>query len=272
MYAAVDIGGTKTLIAVFDAKGNLLKKFKFPTPRDYGEFITAFKDALATFPLDGLKMAAVAVPGVIDRKHGIGMTMGNLPWANVPVQHDFQKLLGVPVAVENDAKLAGLSEALLLKDKYSKVLYVTISTGIGIGLTVDGVINEAIGDTGGHDMYLEYNGREITWEALASGKSIVTEFGMRASEINDPDIWIEISKRIAAGLIELIALTQPEVVVFGGGVGAHFEKFKDFLEAELRSYGKLMVPLPVLTEAKNAEEAVVYGCYHLAKSAHAKTA
>lgn len=272
MYLAIDIGGTKTLMAAFDTKGALLNKFKFPTPKDYNEFLVAFKEALTTFPHEYLKAAAVAVPGVVDRKNGIGLTMGNLPWKNIPIQHDFQKLLGVPVAVENDAKLAGLYEAILLKEKYSKVLYITISTGIGIGLTVDGVIDVAIGDTGGHDMYLEYNGREITWEALASGKTIVSEFGLRASDITDPDIWIEISRRIAAGLIELIALTQPEVVVFGGGVGAHFEKFKDFLTAELRNYNKLMVPLPVLTGAVNAEEAVVYGCYHLTKNTHAKAA
>src|SRR5688572_13125520 len=136
MYAAVDIGGTKTLIAAFDAHGKLLDKLKFPTPQDYSAFLTAFAAALEQFPHHDFKAACVAVPGRVDRAKGIGLSMGNLPWQDVPVRDDMARLLGCPVNIENDSKAAALSEALLLESEFRKVLYITISTGIGVGFVV----------------------------------------------------------------------------------------------------------------------------------------
>src|SRR5690606_30755257 len=130
-------------------------------------------------------------------------------WKNEHIARDIERIVGAPVDIENDAKLAGLAEARLAGEKYKKVLYVTISTGIGIALINDGLIDDAIGDAGGHDMYVEFGGKRITWEKLASGKSIYKQYGKRASEIDDPAIWKLISKKIAVGLIDLIALLQP---------------------------------------------------------------
>ena len=103
--------------------------------------------------------AAVAIPGHVDRDRGIGIRFGNLPWENVPVGHDIEKIFDAPVLVENDAKLGGLSEALLLKGKFKKVLYLTISTGIGIGLIIDGQIDTDISDGGGRSILLEHRGK-----------------------------------------------------------------------------------------------------------------
>src|SRR5690606_13035254 len=103
-------------------------------------------------------------PGKINRKHGIVESFGNLDWTNVPMQADLEKILRTPVTLENDSNLGGLSEALLLKDKYRKSLYVTVSTGIGAGFVVDGKIEPNFADMEVGHMLLEYNGRLRSWE------------------------------------------------------------------------------------------------------------
>ena len=66
--------------------------------------------------------------------------MGNLPWQDVPIAKDVESIIHCPTMIENDAKLAGLSEAMLVKD-YRRVLYVTIGTGIGTAIIIDQMIH-----------------------------------------------------------------------------------------------------------------------------------
>ncbi|MDZ7785804.1 MAG: ROK family protein [Candidatus Saccharibacteria bacterium] len=70
---------------------------------------------------------------------------------------------------------------------------------------------------------------------------------------------------IAIGLIDVIATLTPEVIIFGGGVGAHFDKYQDRLMEELKIYENPLLTLPKIIQATRPEEAVVYGCYELAK-------
>ena len=121
-------------------------------------------------------------------------------------------------------------------------------------------------------MLLEHHGKLEPWEDFASGKAIVRHFGKRASEISDEETWHIIAHNIALGLIDLIALMQPDVIVLGGGVSAYYNKFKDFLAADLRSYENPLFKIPVIEEAVRPELAVVYGCYDLAKSVYGKVA
>lgn len=154
MYASVDVGGTKTLIAVFTKAGKKVEQIKFPTPKLYEDFVIEMANTVGNLTTKEFGAAALAIPGTVDREEAIGVSFGNLPWKNVPIGRDLEKILHAPVVMENDAKLAGLSEALLLKDTYEKVLYITISTGIGIALVVDGKIDVHIGDGGGKSMIL----------------------------------------------------------------------------------------------------------------------
>src|SRR3546814_7239813 len=104
------------------------------------------------FPYTTLfRSAGIAVPGKVSREYGIGEDFGNLPWHDVPVQGDLERMVKVPVVLENDANAAALSEALLLKKEFSVVLYATIGTGIGKGIIVDQMIDPAFEDSeGGH--------------------------------------------------------------------------------------------------------------------------
>lgn len=272
MYLAVDIGATKVLLAVFTKGGVLKDQLKFPTPKKYSDLVKEFATQLPLLGDYDYAKAIVAVPARLDRERGIGIAFGNRPWLNVPIEDDFRKTLHCPVIIENDAKLAALSEADLVKKDFSKVLYVTVSTGIGSGLIVNGVIDHALQDGESGQMWFDYQGKPTQWEDFASGHAIVARYGKLASEITDPKIWKVIAHNIATGLIQLIAVIQPEVIILGGGVGTHFEKFKKPLLAELDKYSLPITPIPPIIRAKNPEEAVIYGCYLLGKGRDASAA
>ncbi len=270
MFAAVDIGGTKTLVAVFDKKGKIFEQQKFPTPVLYDDFRIEMAKVVANLSTKDFKRAVVAAPGLIDRKHGVAMAFGNLTWGPAPIQADTEAVFKCPVLVENDARLAALSEAILIRKKFRKVLYVTVSTGIGGGLIIDGRIDRDFEDIEVGQLLLEHQGQLITWEDFGSGRAFQTKFGKRVSDIDDNDnaAWYWIARNIAIGLIDLIATLTPEVIVMGGGVGAHLEKFKDRLDEELRIYENPLINKPPILKAQRAEEAVIYGCYEYAKQHH----
>lgn len=271
MYAGIDIGGTKTLVAVFDADGTILTKAKFPTPPIYEDFVTELTSTIQSFQQTDFVGAALAMPvTVFDREHGIGVAFSNLPWRMVPIQRDIEKLLQCPLTVDNDAKLGGLYEALQLQEDYHKVLYLTISTGIGFSFVVDGIIDKNAGDSGGGAMMFDHNGKNTAWEQFASGSAIVRKYGKRAMDIeaNDTNTWSEIARGISVGLVQLIAIFQPEVIVIGGSVGTYFERYGEILSSILDNYKLPLVAIPPLVGAINAEEAVVYGCYELAKKVY----
>jgi predicted NBD/HSP70 family sugar kinase len=265
MYLGVDIGGTKTLAAVLDEHGVIQQKTKFPTNHDYPTFLKELRKVVADFDVKDFQAAGFGMPVTnFDRKRGIGIDFGNLPWQLVPAQDDFEKIAGCPVALENDAKLAGLSEAMLLK-KYSKVLYVTVSTGIGTALIVDRRIDPYVGDGGGAMLMFTHHGKLQPWEHFASGKAIVERFGKRAEDIHDTATWQAIVHDLSRGFLELIAVMDPDVIVIGGSVGTFFDRYKDLLNAELKKYETPLMPIPPIVQAQRPEEAVVFGCYDYAK-------
>ncbi|HET8708990.1 MAG TPA: ROK family protein [Candidatus Saccharimonadales bacterium] len=265
MYVGVDIGGSKTLIAVLDDNGVIVERQKFPTPSSYDELLIEADKVIANLKHKDYRAAGIAAPGIIDRREGIGLNFGNLPWSDVPVQSDFEKILACPVVVENDANLAALSESMLLPE-YEKVLYITISTGIGTGLAVNRTIDSAYADAEGGQIPLEYKGKLTIWEDFASGRAIVDRFGKKAVDLDDATAWRRLAHDWARGFIELIAIMQPDIIVIGGSVGAHFEKYGDFLKAELDKFQNPMTPIPPIQQAGRPEDAVIYGCYDLAKA------
>jgi predicted NBD/HSP70 family sugar kinase len=114
-------------------------------------------------------------------------------------------------------------------------------------------------------MIFEHQDQTKQWEDFASGRALKARYGKQASEITDPAIWQEYTKLLVAGLEDLLAIIKPDAVIFGGGVGAHFENFKGFLEDELNKINNPLVPVPPLLKAQRPEEAVIYGCYEFIK-------
>jgi len=269
MYLGIDIGGTKTLIAALTNEGVIRESRKFPTPKSYPDFLKELAINVADLSTNEFIATGVAAPGVINRDKGIADSFGNLPWKEVPLERDVKRITHNPVVVENDANLAGLSEALLLKH-YPCVVYVTISTGIGTGIIRNQLIDPAFADSEGGHMLLEHKGKLCSWESFASGKAIVERFGKRASEISDERIWRIIAQDIAIGLYNLIALIEPDAIVLGGGVITYYDRLEKPLLRELHAYETPLTPIPPIYKAKRPEEAVVYGCYDLAKYIYGK--
>jgi predicted NBD/HSP70 family sugar kinase len=268
MYLGIDIGGTKTLVATLTDSGEIRKKRRFPTSKDYDQFLANLDAQLKELDIAGEFDTCAAVPGLLDRASGTVRSLGNLPWRDKAIRDDISKLVGSKrVIIENDAKLAGLSEAILLKDVYTRVLYITVSTGIGFSFIAGGTIDTSFGDAGGRALLLEHDGSMMPWEDFASGRAIVGRYGKKASEITDEATWREISHDLARGLIQLIATVQPEVIVVGGSVGVYFEKYGNLLTEALREYPMPLVALPKIVGARRPEEAVIYGCYDLIKQA-----
>lgn len=272
MYVGVDIGGTKTLVAALDDRGVIGEMIRFPTPPKYEDFIKQLHDTVDALKVQDFRAGCIAVPGEIDRERGVGKDMGNLPgWQRVPIQKDTEKVFQCPILIENDANLGGLSESMLLPaDK--RVLYITVSTGIGTGFIERRQIIPELADSEGGQMLLEYHGKLTKWEDFASGRAIVARFGKRASEITDDKTWHRIAHDLALGFVELMAIAQPDIIVIGGGVGGYFGRFEQFLQAELEHYKNPLVKIPELRKAARPDEAVLYGCYDLARMTYGRDA
>jgi predicted NBD/HSP70 family sugar kinase len=273
MYVGVDIGGTKTLVGILDEHGSITHSLKFATPKNYDHFLLELRHIAHNLPVKEFRAGGVGMPvTVFDRIHGRGVSFGNLPWRNVPVHRDIERIFDCPIVVENDAKMAALSEAMMVKDDYRVVLYVTVSTGIGYGLVVDGQIDTSVGDGGGKTILLEHKHKFVPWESFASGHAIVERYGKMARDITSDSTWETISRDLAKGLVELIAVCEPEVIVIGGGVGSYFDRYEKHLKKALTRYDIPLLKMPDIVAAQRPEYAVVYGCYDLAKQTygHAK--
>lgn len=271
MYIGVDIGGTKTLLATLDDAGVIQERIRFLTPADYEAFVKELAGHARNLQTQDFRAGCVGAPGLIDRIHGIGRNFGNLKWQDAPIQADTERIFHCPMLVENDANLGGLSEAMLLPpDK--RVLYITISTGIGTGFIDHRHIAPELADSEGGHMLLPFRGKRVAWESFASGHAIVQRFGKKAADITDDATWRRVAHDLAAGFVELIAIAQPEIIVIGGSVGAYYERFEPFLTVELQQVKSPLIQLPTIRKAARPEDAVLYGCYDLARSRYSTDA
>lgn len=267
MYFTIDIGGTKTLIAVFDENGTLVSEKKFPTNQKYELFIEELKQTLDGMGVASAKAIGIAAPGRFDLETGANAGGPNLAWEHAAPKKDLEKQYSMPVAIDNDANAAGLAEAHALDGQFSSVLYVTVSTGIGTGLVIDGQVPKGLETTEGGLQLFEWHGKTVYWQEFGSGKAINRDYGKMASEIEDPATWQEIvDQRLGLGFMNLIMVFDPDVIVIGGGVGAHLEKFHDMLVSKLEQLNLSSTrTLPPIQSAQHPEHAVAYGCYLMAK-------
>lgn len=265
MFLAIDVGGTKTLVATFTQDGTIKKSIKIKTPNDYSKFIGTLRATLERFEEYRFNQACIAIPGKVDRSKGIGIAFGNLDWKNVKVKQDLKKFIKCPIVIENDANLAGLYEAKNIINDYKRTLYLTISTGIGSGIIINGAIDSDFQDSEAGHIMVQFGDKVLPWEDIASGSAIKKKYHKIAKDISDRKIWKDISYRFAIGMMSLIATIQPEVIIIGGGVGTHFNKYKVPLQQALKKMSTPLTPIPPIIRANKPEEAVIYGCYEMAK-------
>lgn len=272
MIIGVDIGGTKTLVASFDATGKITKELSFATPQDYTEFLSELESTVAHFADMNISRCCVGVPGLLDRKKGIVKSLGNLPWVNQSIGPDIAKIFGISkVFIENDSKLAGLSEVRSLDSVPKRALYLTISTGIGGALVVNGDLSADMIDMEVGKTPLLYQGDLIQWEGFASGHAFVEAYGKVGDEIgDDPIIWQSYAlERLGPGLVVACSYLQVDTIIFGGGLGHHSNHFASYLGPYLDERLHSIVVRPSqYKSAKHGKNAVIYGCFEYAKDHH----
>lgn len=265
MLVAVDTGGTKTLITSFAKDGKPGETFRFPTPRNESEYLALLTEHLHDhYGKSAIDAIVVGVPGVI-RKNSIVWGGSNLPWNNFDIASPLRTVFSCPVWIENDANLAGLAEARMLRKTPASCLYVTISTGIGTGIILDGQIAPGLAASEGGHALVEYDGRVTTWESFASGKSIYRTYGKYARDITSRAVWKQIADKISRGFLALIPVLQPDTIIIGGSIGTYFEHYYPTLRKILADHLPDHIELPEIRQAAHPEEAVVYGCYYYGK-------
>ena len=167
MYLGIDIGGTKTLIALFSRRGRLLKRRKFKTSQGYQTFIHDLENHLMDFQKHKVRSVVVAIPGTVQKNYSV--QFGNRNWRNIDIITPLKVLFKCPIYFENDANLGALYEGYRLS---GKTVFLTFSTGIGGGLVEK---NHILPDSNdfepGHKMY-SYNGKTKEWEDIAAASAI----------------------------------------------------------------------------------------------------
>lgn len=266
MLITLDIGGTKTLIASFNEQGKIVQQIKFKTPKDYSDFKTILASNADKFTTTTYNAGIIGIRGLIDRASGTLLTDSVLLWRNAPVAQDCQNVFNCSFRIENDSKLAGLSEAINLKSKFQKALYLTISTGIGSAFIVNSKIDVDTEDSEIGKSLFEHDGKLQEWENFASGHAIVKKYNQMAADIDDPKIWQEICDNFALGIINAALVFTPDVIILGGSVGTHYDKFKKYLQESINKMEPSGITMPPIRQAKHPEKAVVYGCYEFSKN------
>jgi glucokinase len=268
LYLGVDVGGTKVAAGLVTPRGEILSKIRLPmSSREDGaaglrSVEKAIDEALDAEPARKTSVAGIGIvtPGPVDPLKGIVVNPGNLPcWRNYPLAAEIKKSRGLPTILDNDANAAALAEARWGAGAgYPTVFYVTIGTGIGTGLVLDGCIYHgrtgAAGE-GGH-VSIDYRGpvcpcgKRGCIEALAAGPAVACrarerlqaggiECGamlalagggpaavtaeMVAKAWRDGDalataILEETADLLAIWLGNMIDLFDPHVIVVGGGM------------------------------------------------------
>ncbi len=262
MYLCIDVGGTKTIVALLDKRGKILHSVKFATlPDEDAFYANLIQQIRINFVLTQVKYVPVALPGVVKNNHAI--RYGNLPWQNLDIAARLNQDLGLPVVVENDANLAALAEA---KRRRNRTVYLTFSTGIGGGIVEEGKIPSRFKDfEPGHTVYI-HNGQPTEWEDIASGKAVRDHYGRNADEITDPDAWRDIAARINLGLAPLIKSLKPHTIIFGGPVGLNLANYRSYLRKSLKRELGTKIALPHFQIAKYGSFSVIHGCYLYAKA------
>jgi glucokinase len=144
----VDLGGTNLRVAAIDADGQVLQKVSEPAVFDTGpenvvrDIVRVIDEVRARVSTAVLRGVGIGVPGFIDIDAGVVVGTANLPgFQGFPVRDEIQKALGTPITLENDANAAALGEMWLGAGRGVKdLLLITLGTGIGGGIVVDGKV------------------------------------------------------------------------------------------------------------------------------------
>lgn len=267
----VDVGGTTVKLGFFDVEGNLLDKWEIPTNTENGgsrilpDVAASIEAKLAEKKIDKAEVAGVGLgaPGPIDAQ-GVVYNAVNLGWGVFSIKDKLSELLGLPVMAGNDANVAALGEMWKGGGRgHKNVIAVTLGTGVGGGIIVEGrIVTGSVGAGGeiGH-MHVEDDETELCGckccgclEQYASATGIVRLAKRRLAKDNTPSairkenisaktvfdavkagdsVAIEVAEQfgeyLGKALGVVAAILNPEIFVIGGGVSKAGDILFDYI-------------------------------------------
>ena len=278
--AGVDIGGTNLRAGMVPfAGGEPAAVMSAPTRPEEGadkvvaRVVDMIRASLEEVGSDGIAGVGVGAPGPLDRERGVVIETPNLGWRDIPMRDMLGRPLGLPAVLDNDANCAAYGEWWLGAGRRSdRLIGLTLGTGIGGGIVLDGEIYHGASDAAGEvgHMSVHFGGRRCACgsrgcvEAYASGSAIAAraleglaaagdsilvalvaedsglmtaEAVCEAAAAGDGyagRVLEETARILGVAVANLIHLFNPDVVVIGGGVAAAGDRLFDPLRAEVR--------------------------------------
>ena len=310
-YIGIDLGGTFIKYGLVSEGGEIVEKGKVPTPSGCGfaETVEAIASAVQGLGRErGISAAGAGIgaPGVVDGGRGIVLTSGNLGWENEPLAKALSARLEIPVALTNDANAAAFGEyACGAGKEYSTVVLITLGTGVGSGIVLNGQLYEGCDGAGaelGHDV-IRFGGEKCAcgrrgcFEAYASATALIrqtrramekdrasalwdlcggdpekvngkTAFdGMRAGDKTATRVVRAYIRYLAEGVANIANVFRPQAVILGGGLSVEGETLTVPLqkEADRRMLGHGRYAPVRVVAARLGNDAGLIGAAMLAK-------
>ncbi|GAA2148223.1 ROK family glucokinase [Nocardioides koreensis] len=270
LACGIDVGGTKIAGGVVDEDGKILEELRVESPAtDAEEIEAAIADLVSQLASrHSIGSVGVGAAGYIDKARAVVLFAPNLAWRNVDLRSDLEKRVDLPVVIENDANAAAWGEFRFgAGHDIDDLLLVTVGTGVGGGLVLDGALYRGafgVGAEIGHmrvvpDGILCGCGKHGCFEQYASGSALVREVraaadrgsaGARnlleraggdpqritgplvteAARDGDPfalEQLAAVGTWLGEGIASLTEILDPAVVVIGGGVSEADELLLD---------------------------------------------
>ncbi len=280
MYAfGVDIGGTTVKMGLFDEMGRVLEKWEIPTVKENGgeailpDVARSILAKMKEKEIDSRDVAGIGVgaPGAVDEEGTMVGGAVNLGWGVLNIPEILNQYIQVPIKANNDANVAALGEMWQGGGKgYRNMVAVTLGTGVGGGIIVNGKILTGATGAGGEIGHIHIEDEETEscgckkkgcLEQYASATGIVRLARRRLEKDDAPSVLrdaelsakavfdavkagdrvaIEIAEQfggyLGKGLAAVAAVVNPEVFVIGGGVSKAGEILLQFVEPAFRKY------------------------------------
>jgi glucokinase len=243
MRVGVDMGGTKTRIAVFGSQNatHFREIAQFPTAPTYADQVTEIVAAVRS--VEGVQGVGLALGAQLTRDgQGIDVSYTMPDMVGKPLIADLVAALGMPVRATNDNVCANLAETFHgVLTPYERAAYLTVSTGTGAGVRLGRPESGAflyLSQVGHH--MIDPHGARCTCgqigcvQAITGGQSILKRYGAPAAALDDDAAWQEITDAIATAIVNLARVTRVDAVGVGGGIGFNARSLRAHLVERVR--------------------------------------
>ncbi len=256
----IEAGGTKMVCAIGDEKGELFERVTIPTRQPE----ETFEEMIRYFSDKQIEALGIGCFGPVDLNrssatYGFITSTPKPGWKNTDVVGRFQKALSVPVGFDTDVNGAILGEVMLGAAKgCENAIYITVGTGIGVGVYVNGgLLHGLVHPEGGHILLAKhpkdtYSGKcpyhGCCFEGLASGPAIEERWGKKAEMLADEmNVWELESYYIAQAITNYILTYSPQKIILWGGV-MHQNQLFEQIRAKVPELLSGYIQHPAVTE------------------------